>query len=268
MAALNQISDNARTQAAAAEESSSALIQVTNNTKAMLEKTSLSAEKNDILSKMLDENKIAVDELINGLGFASTASKQSAKNVKNLEIQIGRIDAIIDQITTTALKTDMLAVNGGVEAARAGDFGKGFAVVAADIRSLANDSTANAEKIKLIIKSIVEKAATVADSVLAVGGSADREVENAKKTTGALQQIESDMKSVDDGGRLIESNAKESLTAIEEAKRGVEDIASAAQQASSAAQQAFNSAQEQASAMDQLSSAIQDISAMADELQD
>ena len=47
-----------------------------------------------------------------------------------------------------SIQTNMLAVNGSVEAARAGDFGKGFAVVSKDIRSLARDSGENAGRIK------------------------------------------------------------------------------------------------------------------------
>lgn len=268
MAALNQISDNARTQASAAEESSSALVQISRNTDAMMEKTNLSNEKNEILTKALGQNKESVDQLIDGLAYAASASKESAINVKNLEVQISKIDAIIDQIATTALKTDMLAVNGGVEAARAGDFGKGFAVVAADIRSLANDSTSNAEKIKQIIKSIVEKSNTVSEGVLAIGLNTEREVESAKKITSALIQIETDMEVVDTGGKTILANCSESVKAIQEAQRGVDEIATAASTASSASTQASASAQEQASAMDQLSNAIQEISAMADELQD
>ena len=52
-----------------------------------------------------------------------------------------------------SIQTNMLAVNGSVEAARAGDFGKGFAVVSKDIRSLARDFGENAGRIKDTVQS-------------------------------------------------------------------------------------------------------------------
>ena len=58
------------------------------------------------------------------------------------------VDKIVDGIGMVSIQTNMLAVNGSVEAARAGDFGKGFAVVSKDIRSLARDSGENAGRIK------------------------------------------------------------------------------------------------------------------------
>ena len=60
------------------------------------------------------------------------------------------VEKIVEGIGMVSMQTNMLAVNGSVEAARAGDFGKGFAVVSKDIRSLARNSarTPAASKIR------------------------------------------------------------------------------------------------------------------------
>jgi methyl-accepting chemotaxis protein len=57
------------------------------------------------------------------------------------------IASMTAQIEEIAFQTKMLALNAGVEAARAGDAGKGFAVVASEIRALAQRATATASSI-------------------------------------------------------------------------------------------------------------------------
>ena len=103
---------------------------------------------------MLATNKVNVDQLIANIGKAADASVESAKSVLELEERTRRIDKIVDAIVMVTVQTKMLAVNGNVEAARAGEYGRGFSVVAGDIRSLANESSENADRIKDLVKNV------------------------------------------------------------------------------------------------------------------
>lgn len=100
-------------------------------------------------------------------GNHQTTSQQREENT-NLKIkmsqiqnQIIRLSENLNQIynitslvTDLANQTNILALNASVEAVRAGEHGKGFGVVASEIRKLADQSRASAQKIGGLISEI------------------------------------------------------------------------------------------------------------------
>ncbi|RLE13546.1 methyl-accepting chemotaxis protein, partial [Candidatus Aerophobetes bacterium] len=178
------------------------------------QKAEASLEKVNALQKLLDENRKAVEELIQGISDAAEASATSAKNVHDLELRAREIDKIVDAIANVTIQTNMLAVNGAIEAAGAGEHGRGFAVVASDIRNLASESAQNADKIKDSVRGIQEQIARVAQDIEQVGITAREEVERAKKTTQALAQAAQQMADVQQRVEEIKNAAAESLKAI------------------------------------------------------
>ena len=60
-------------------------------------------------------------------------------------------------IIDIASKTNLLAINASIEAARAGDAGRGFAVVAEEIRMLSEQSKDSVNTINAIVNEVKDK---------------------------------------------------------------------------------------------------------------
>ncbi len=194
--ASDQINKAAKMQAQAAEVSMELGRRLDSEAKVLRERSTESADKGKAILALLAANKVNVDNLIANIGAAAEASLVSARNVLELEGRTRRIDKIVDSIVMVTVQTNMLAVNGNVEAARAGEYGRGFSVVAGDIRSLANESSENADRIKDMVKAIQGQITRAAGDIESAGRKAAAEVERAKVSASNLEKVAHDMDKV------------------------------------------------------------------------
>lgn len=105
--------------------------------------------------------------------------KESSKNIVDI---IGAIDGI-------AFQTNILALNAAVEAARAGKQGLGFSIVAAEVRNLAQRSTAAAQEIKLLIGNSVKQIEGGALQVKHAGGAMEEIVDSVRHLADIMSDI-------------------------------------------------------------------------------
>lgn len=82
---------------------------------------------------------------------------QVVRTIGSINESAKKIVDIIGVIDGIAFRTNIMALNAAVEAARAGEQGRGFAVVAAEVRNLAQRSSATAREVKTLIDDSVEK---------------------------------------------------------------------------------------------------------------
>ncbi len=87
----------------------------------------------------------------------------SASAIHELSNLSHHITHFVNTISTISKRTELLALNAGIEAARAGDFGRGFSVVAGEIRTLSENSKAAANEIVQVITEMNAKTTQVVE---------------------------------------------------------------------------------------------------------
>ena len=109
-------------------------------------------------SKELDEcgqQVVAANQAVDALRLEGVRSKKHMGKLRqNMQDLLGKsreISEIVGLIDGIAYRTNILALNASVEAAKAGEAGRGFAVVAQEVRSLALRSADSAKRINDIV---------------------------------------------------------------------------------------------------------------------
>lgn len=267
MAAIDQIAKGAQQSSSATQQSSAAITQIDRSARLSRENAAAALDSAKAMSSLLDDSNRAIEGLIEGVVQALDETRRSNALIANLEQVSRRIDKIVDAISTVAVQTNMLAVNGSIEAARAGEFGKGFAVVSTDIRNLARDSAENADRIKDVVKATQDQIVSVRGDLEQIASSATAEVEKNKAITLNITNATREMAVVLEGNDVILKGADSILTALDEAKKGVQQIAAASEEASRATTEAATAARQQARGSEELAAAVEEIASLADELQ-
>ncbi len=134
----DEVSAGTTTQAAAIEEISVTLTQMTTQT---AETAAFSGDANNLAQNTKELAAQGTSEM-NDMSNAMSQIVESSD-------EISKVIKVIDGI---AFQTNLLALNAAVEAARAGEAGQGFAVVAEEVRNLAGSSAAAARNTAAMIE--------------------------------------------------------------------------------------------------------------------
>ncbi|AON57034.1 methyl-accepting chemotaxis protein [Herbaspirillum seropedicae] len=206
-----------------------------------LEETASAMEQ---LTATVKQNADSAGEANRLAAEASAVASQSGQLVKEVVTTMAAIEDsskkivdIISVIDGISFQTNILALNAAVEAARAGEQGRGFAVVAAEVRTLAQRSSAAAREIKALIDDSVDKVASgsalvnrAGDTMSDVVSSVDRVVsvigaisDSSAEQSKGIQEINHAISQMDQvtqqNAALVEEAAAASQALQAQAKR-------------------------------------------------
>ena len=267
MTAVEQISRGGQQQASATQEASAALEQIERMARAAMENATKSLDRISRMGGILAEVRLTIGDLSAGVARALETTRRSLGLIAGLEGVSRSVDKIVDGIGMVSIQTNMLAVNGSVEAARAGDFGKGFAVVSKDIRTLARDSGENAGRIKDTVRAIQDQIGAVRRDLEQIIAAAETENQKNAAVLSSLGVVETDMNEIAASSQQIHAGAETILSSLKEAARGAQQVAAVAEEAGSASAQAAAAARQQARGAEDLAAAIEEIASLAEDLQ-
>ncbi len=211
--AMKAVHSNTRQVAAAANETSSAIGQISdgaqNQTHAMTQ-----------VVVAVRQTATSVSDVSRNTGIASQQSQESmaimrkgvdkmaemVDIVNSIAVNSEKINKITEVIETIANKTNLLSLNAAIEAARAGEHGKGFSVVAEEVGKLATSSAESSQEIAQLVQQAVVEAARAVDAVKQVSGDMGQIERGFLETDRMLQRISAAMEQQSSAVEEIHSN--------------------------------------------------------------
>jgi len=155
---------------------------------------------------------------------ATDRANQTQTAVAGLTHAVGRINEIVDLISSVAKQTNLLALNATIEAARAGDAGRGFAVVAHEVKGLAEQTSKATSDIRARIGEVRQAAdqttqeiAAIAEVIVQMQGISENTSESVRQQVLATQEITQSLSSALQGAGQASSAIEELNHAAEEA---------------------------------------------------
>lgn len=180
-ASAEEVATSASQIAASSQELASAIVQLGGQV------SEVSAQASDAAS-VAERGRGVVQETITRMDSIHRMISRAAESIDQLGDQSQQITNVVRVISGFTQQTDLLALNAGVEAARAGDAGRGFRVVAEEIKDLANQTSQSAVEIGETIDTIY---ARTQDAVTNMSGGTDALEEGCAKAKEAYESLES-----------------------------------------------------------------------------
>ena len=103
----------------------------------------------------------SVERTVAGILQIRDTVSETARKVKRLAVASQEISKIVAVISQIASRTNLLALNASIQAARAGEAGRGFAVVADEVRQLADRAAKSLKEIEQIVLHIQSETGSV-----------------------------------------------------------------------------------------------------------
>jgi methyl-accepting chemotaxis protein len=206
------------------------------------------------------------DEASHVMETVRAASTEAADAIGSLGSKSQEIGGIVDTITGIAAQTNLLALNAAIEAARAGEQGRGFAVVADQVRTLAEESRAAAERIAAIVAEIQDGTTRAVGAVRLGGERIGEGAATVERTRESFAALGAGVEDMDARTRRIAEAVAEIAQGTRQMEAEIADVATVAGDSSAASEQVSAASQQSTASTQQVVAAAADLRRTAEEL--
>lgn len=159
--AINQLSIDANEQALEINRTLESVQEMRSSIKSIAKGARKAAIVASKASRTAEEGGAAMELTVENIHYLRETIGDTTKKVKLLGESSQKISHVVSLINQIAAQTNLLAINAGIEATRAGEEGEGFAVVAEEVAALANRSSEATAEIEGIVAGIQRETSEV-----------------------------------------------------------------------------------------------------------
>ena len=216
-------------------------VQVINSASGVIAEMNMHVERlvksSSVQTQAIDNSNQAVKEVVNTLEYINKSAEERLKSAEEMHtyvsdgdekisstneilgkiaLQLDEVYEVVTIINNVAEQTNLLSMNAAIESAHAGEAGKGFGVVAEEIRSLAEETSENADKISKVINAIVEAVESANISSQSAFAAFEKVSNHADQIVSSLQEISGGIGKIDNQMQEIKQRSDETSSAADE----------------------------------------------------
>ena len=127
--------------------------------------------------------------VVEGIGNLSGMLTDMSEMTNNVESDVHNTVEVVNKISSNASRSNILALNASIEAARSGEYGRGFAVVANQMGKLAEDSGNSATEIKTTLNTITNHLYSIISSIKEANDVAKERMDHVSSIQTMLEEM-------------------------------------------------------------------------------